>query len=126
MIRVSAWQKVVILLTLTVSVYGCRFTSSLLNKPLSAEEQKFIGSWKNSIGTSNTSTWSFNDVRNVNYSSKNSVYGDSSSDYLWEAVGTELVIYKRDTLFLDEWKRYSYSFEDETALVLNGVSYEKQ
>jgi len=117
--------KIFIITTfLLITVLSC--LTAILDRPLTEEEEKFLGTWKRVIGIANWSSWEFNEYRNVRYYSTNPIWGDKESEYIWEADGNILTLYERNTLIAKVVRRYEYSFPSEDILVLDGSEYEKQ
>ncbi len=113
-------------LILLVLLSGCTFTDDLFNRPLSEEEQRFLGHWQHIHGFGNVWNKEFSDDRSVHSWGSNLIFGDSEGFYIWEADGDKLVFYNRDSWLLEEEAEYSYTFNSATELVLDGNEYELQ
>lgn len=124
--KIKYFLYILIILVLVSHFFSCSFTDNLLSAPLSTEEEKFLGSWQHVHGIGNVWNKEFSDDRTVHTWNTNLIWGDTEGFYIWEADGENLFFYERNTLLLHEESCYTYSFIDETSLVLDGNTYEKQ
>lgn len=121
-----AYRASVVTASLAAMVVGCTLLPDILDRPLTEEEERFLGTWTLVIGIGNTSTWEFNEHRNARHRTTNLVWGDTDNQYIWEADGGLLTLYERDTYLAKVVSSYEYSFPSEGVLALGVSQYERQ
>lgn len=109
---------------LLLSLLCC--SSSLKSKPLTVEEQRFVGSWQHIHGFGNVWNKDFQQDRNLHSYSTNLILGSREGYYLWEADGASLSLYDSDNVMLHLEFSHAYSFNGDAKLVIDGDEYTKQ
>ena len=115
--------KLLLGLGFVLIIASCALSEKFLETPLTAEEERFIGTWTHVEGLGNNWSRTFSEDRTLHTYSENLIWGSSEGFYLWEADGRDLLIYEQNTFVLQSYDTWEYSFSDTENVVIAGYEY---